>query len=108
MIDVGFILTCVFVGCVALLGALTLFVRAENIERNGLVGSLTLATSLIAMALLEHDWSVNFPYGAGTLISICLLAIFGFALGRFLDYILGPREHSADSREATIGADLAE
>src|SRR5579862_7973950 len=103
MIDLGFPIACLFVGCAVLLGLLTLFVRAENIERNVLVGSLTLATSLIAVALLHHDWAINFPYGGWTLTWICILAVFGFGIGRALDHMLGAREHSADSREETLG-----
>ena len=106
--SIGFLLACVFVGFMVLVGIFTLFVRAENIERNVLVGMLTLATSLIAVCLLVHDSHHGFPYGAPSVVAICLLALFGFFLGRILDLILGPQLHSSETREATLGVDLAD
>ena len=107
-IGIGFVLACIFVGFCTAVGIFTLFVRAENIERNVLVGLLTLATCLLAFVVLGFDDRNGFQMGTGGLISVCLLAAFGFGLGRVLDYLLGPLTHSPDSREAVLGADLAD
>jgi hypothetical protein len=100
----GYILTVIFVSMVALFGMLTLFVRAMNIERNALVGTLTFMTAAISGIVLATADNLS----NAALISLCALSLVGFAVGRFIDYVLGAREHSADSREATLGADLAD
>jgi len=102
-ISIEFILACLFVGSALVLGFLTLFVQAENIERNILVGLFTLTTALIGVALLQQDYRTDFQFGTGGLVSISVLAVSGFAIGRIVDAVLGPMT----SNESTIDADLA-
>jgi hypothetical protein len=90
-----------------MVGVCLFFVRAENIERNVLVASLTLATSLISVALLRHDYLHSFRFGSPALLSLCLLAAFGFFIGRVLDFVLGARPEF-EAPEGTLGTDLAD
>ena len=107
-ISTSFVLASVFAGCALLLGLCTLFVRAENIERTVMVGSLTIGTSLCALVVLARCYKTGIGMEAGNLAGICILAVSGFALGRMIDLMLGPRPYSPDSREGTLGADLAD
>jgi hypothetical protein len=100
---VYFILAVVFVAIVGLFGAALMFVRGENIERNYLVGGLTILTALVAGTML-----VGLPPASqtsATLVSISLVSVVGFVVGRVIDAILGPRDHTDP---ATLGADLSD
>lgn len=100
---IAYILAVIFVAIVGLFGAALMFARAENIERNYLVGGLTLLTSCVAGIMLA-----GLPSSAqtsATLISISLISVLGYGLGRGIDLILGPRDHTD---QGTLGADLAD
>jgi len=100
----AYILAVIFVAMVALFGLFLLFSRGLNIERNGLVGSFTFITAAMAGIILANVASL----GAISMLSLCFLAVSGFAVGRAIDFLLGPREHSEETREGTWGADLAD
>ncbi len=104
----AFILTAIFVSLVVLFGFFCLFVNAENVERNILVGGLTLLTAVIAAGLLVVDANRHHPEGTAGLVSICALSLLGYGVGRVIDRILGPTDHTVDSKEGTLGADLAD
>ncbi|AIE87045.1 hypothetical protein [Fimbriimonas ginsengisoli] len=102
-----YILAVVFVGIMVLFGLSLLFVKAENIERNLLVGVLTLLCAGIAGVMLA-ELPVASQTGA-VLTSITLVSIFGYVVGRIIDYFLGPVEESEeDIKHPTLGADLAD
>src|SRR4051812_10259065 len=87
-----FLVACVFVGAMALVGLGVLFVRAENIERPNLVAATTLLMSLIAIMLLWNAGKGSTNVSSGVAWSAILLSLFGFALGRVWDAILGARD----------------
>jgi hypothetical protein len=93
-VQLVFFLTCMFLGCVYLLGVFTLFVRAGSIERNVMVGGTTLLFALIASVLVYHDYMTSFPYGIGRLLALCVFSTLGFLGGWLL--------------EARLDADLAD
>lgn len=100
---IAFILAVIFVAIVGLFGAALMFARAENIERNYLVGGLTLLTACVAGVMLA-----GLPSGSqtsATLTSISLVSVLGYGIGRGVDLILGPRDHTD---QGTLGADLAD
>ncbi len=86
-----FIVACVYVGATILAGLFMLFVRAENIERPFVVSGLTLSGALFSLILLDHLKHTDLNFGFGSLLLVCLVATVGFALGRLIDWILGPR-----------------
>lgn len=100
---IAYILAVVFVAIVGLFGAGLMFARAENIERNYLVGGLTLLTACVAGIMLAG--LAPAAQTSATLTSISLVSILGYGIGRGIDLILGPRDH-AD--QGTLGADLAD
>lgn len=101
-----YLLACLFVAMVGLFGAFLLFARAENIERNYLVGTLTVLFVVIAGVML---WQVPAASQTGpVLLSISLTSLVGFGFGRLVDYLMGPRAEPSDNTEATLGADLAD
>lgn len=100
----GFILAVIFISIVGLFGIFTLFVRAENIERTGLVGGLTVLTALIAGLVLTLVPGLS----NATLISVSCLSVLGFVVGRVIDALLGPRDVVPETEESVIGADLAD
>lgn len=100
---IAYIVAVIFVGIVGLFGAALMFARAENIERNYLVGGLTLLTACISGVMLA-----GLPSSAqtsATLTSISLVSVLGYGVGRGIDLILGPRDHADKS---SLGADLAD
>lgn len=103
-----FILACLFVALVLLFGLFSLFTRATNIERNVVVGGLTILTSLVAAAFLVIDYRSGHRSGVGALVSACLVALMGYFVGRAIDWLLGPVAVSDESRQGTLGADLAD
>lgn len=104
--SVWYTVVSVFVVFVGVTGLGLLFVRGSRIERNALVGTLTLATAILAGLILYLTGSESFtPSG---LVMVALLSITGFAFGRGLDWWLGARSRSRDARNATLGADLAD
>ena len=102
------LLASIFVAMVVIFGVFLSFARPENIERPFLVGVLTTVTSLAAAGLLWTEWQQGGAGHAGTAVAYSLFAASGFALGRAVDTILGPRTMSADERQATLGAELAD
>jgi hypothetical protein len=102
-----FILACVIVGAMGVVGLGILFVRAENIERPNLVAGTTLAFSLFAAFLLANAASGGAAVGSATAWSAISLSIFGFVLGRVWDFILGSRD-KVHHDNATLGSDLAD
>lgn len=101
-----YILTVVFVAVMALFGLFAMFVRAEHIERNYLVGGLTVAGAAIAGVMLAE---LPVPSQTGPiLLSIALISLFGYGFGRLIDYLMGPRFDPVDSTQPTLGADLAD
>ncbi|HWD39587.1 MAG TPA: hypothetical protein VG944_12110 [Fimbriimonas sp.] len=107
-LQIGFDLTCMFVGIMLLVGLFTLFVKAENIERNFLVGGLTLSTALLAIPLLDNAYRHDFPNGYGSLFAVWLLAGLGFGIGRWFDHLLGARSRMEERDDSTFGAHLAD
>lgn len=101
------ILVTLFVVTVGTFGIFLAFARPENIERPLLVGALTTLTALISGWLVWLEWHQGADR-PGSAIAFGLFAVSGFALGRALDTILGPRTVSADDRQATLGADLSD
>jgi hypothetical protein len=100
---IAYILAVVFVAAVGVFGAALMFARAENIERNYLVGGLTLLTASVAGIMLASLPAAS--QSSATLTSISLVSVLGYGIGRGIDLILGPRDH-AD--QGTLGADLAD
>jgi hypothetical protein len=102
-----YILTVIFVCIVALFGMFAMFVRAENIERNFLVGGLTILTAVIAGIMLAE-----LPVASQTgpiLTSIALVSLFGYGIGRLIDYLMGPTVERTDpTQPTTLGADLSD
>ncbi len=84
------------------------FARPENIERPFMVGAFTTATACVAGWLLWLEWHTGTPGSSGSAIAFSLFAVSGFALGRAIDTIMGPRTRAADDRQSTLGADLAD
>lgn len=103
------LLATLFVALVAMFGLFLMFARAENIERPFMVGGLTVATAAISSWLLWLEWQTGVPGGhAGSAVAFALFSASGFALGRAIDAIMGAKVHSADERQATLGAELAD
>jgi hypothetical protein len=102
-------LATLFVALVAMFGVLLMFARPENIERPFMVGGFTVATAGISSWLMWLEWqSSGAANHGGTAVAFALFAASGFALGRAIDQIMGPMAHSADERQATLGAELAD
>ena len=102
------LLATLFVVLVAVFGMFLTYARPENIERPFMVGALTTATSLVAGWLLWLQWHQGDPNRAGSAVAFALFAVSGFAIGRAIDVAMGPRTMSADERQATLGAELAD
>jgi hypothetical protein len=102
-----FLLACVIVGAMAVVGLGLLFVRAENIERPNLVAGTTLLFCAIAAALLWNASHAPRPAASSVAWSAITLSIFGFALGRVWDIILGARS-KVHHDDATLGLDLSD
>lgn len=101
----GHFLAILFVGMVALFGLAVLFVRSEVIERDGLVGGLTLFTCAIAGAILASPNLLSKP----TLFGVCVLSFSGYVFGRIIDRAMGPQDPKpAEFNEGTMGVDLAD
>lgn len=103
------LLATLFVAVVTMFGVFLAFARPENIERPFMVSLFTLATALVSGWLLWLEWQT--PGGAnhsGSAVAFALFSVSGFALGRAVDTIMGPLTHSADERQATLGAELAD
>ena len=83
------------------------FARPENIERPFMVGAMTTASSFLAGWLIWLQWH-SYTRSAGSEVAFAFLAVAGFGLGRALDVAMGPRPLSADERQGTLGADLAD
>lgn len=97
-----------FVTLVGVFGMFLAFARPENIERPLMVGALTTATALLSGWLLWLETQHGNPNHQGIAVAYALFALTGFALGRAIDVVMGPRRASADERQATLGADLAD
>jgi len=103
------LLATLFVALVTMFGVLLMFARTENIERPFMVGLFTTGTALLAGWLLWLEWQqAATTSSSGTAIAFALFSVSGFALGRAVDVIMGPRTHSAEERQATLGAELAD
>lgn len=102
------LLASLFVALVAVFGMFLAYARPENIERPLMVGALTTLTAVVSGWLLWLEWHQGAPNGSGTTIAFALFAVAGFALGRAVDAIMGPRRETADERQATLGAELAD
>ncbi len=102
-----FILACVVVGAMAVIGLGVLFVRAVNIERTTLVAGTTLVACLIAAIMLWNASAAGQRASDGVAWSAIALSIFGFSLGRIWDVVLGPRS-KVHHDDATLGTDLAD
>lgn len=102
------LLATLFVALVVTFGVFLSFARPENIERPFMVGLMTTVTGLIAGWLLWLEWQQGGGARSGSSIAYALFAASGFALGRAIDMIMGPRTLSADERQATLGAELAD
>lgn len=94
-------------GCMALLGLGVLFVRAKHIERRWVVALPTLFAAMFAIYLLSIQpvWAG----GADTTLPLVatIISILGFAIGRLVDYTLGPLD-TVKRDQATYNADLAD
>jgi hypothetical protein len=106
---IWWIVSAVIAGCMALVGVGVLFVRAKNIERRWVVALPTLLGTMLSVYILAVQ-----PVWAGgrdttlPLLAV-LIAVFGFAIGRFVDFALGPRPlEEIKQDQATYGADLAD
>lgn len=97
-----------FVLLAAVFGMFLLYARPENIERPILVGSLTSLTAFVAGWLLWLQSHQGNPDKAGSAVLFALIPVAGFALGRGIDAIMGPRRATADERQATLGAELSD
>ena len=98
----------IFVSLAVVFGLFLMFARPENIERPFMVGGLTTATSLISGWLLWLQWQEGDTTRSGSAIAFALFAMAGFAIGRAIDVAMGPRTMTADERQATLGAELAD
>lgn len=107
-LSMAFILSAIFVSLVILFGLILLFAKPENIERTGLVGSLTALTGLIGLLLLWQDHRSLHTAGTAGLVSICAVSLVGYVMGRFIDYTLGPRDLPEDTPEGKLNTDLAD
>jgi hypothetical protein len=96
----------IFVAFVGVFGMGVLFVRGTNIERNALVGTLTVITAVIAGLILALSGSRNFSEWG--LVFISLFSLTGYFFGRGLDRWLGAKSRSDDARNTTLGADLSD
>ncbi len=102
-------ISAVFVGAMVVFGLGILFVRAARMERNILVGSLTLLTTLIAGFVLKSYSASSSQFTASQMISMMMLCLVGFGVGWLFDRIAGPKTlASSDEREATLGSELAD
>jgi hypothetical protein len=99
-------LTAVFVAFVGVTGMGLLFVRATNIDRNAMVGTLTFITAAIAGLLMYISGSTRMSEWA--LVVVALFSMTGYFLGRGLDRWLGAKGPSRDTRKGTLGADLSD
>jgi hypothetical protein len=102
-----FLLACVVVGAMSVVGLGLLFVRAENIERRNLVAATTLTFSAIAAIVLWNASRGTEGVASAAAWSAIVLSLFGFALGRVWDVILGARS-KVHHDPATLGSDLAD
>lgn len=102
-----FLVACIIVGAMSLVGLGVLFARSENIERPNLVGATTLVFCAVAVFLLWDGSRTGINIGPGVGWSAIGLSLFGFALGRVWDLILGGRD-KVHHDDATLGADLAD
>ncbi|HSI72940.1 MAG TPA: hypothetical protein VK934_07160 [Fimbriimonas sp.] len=101
-----FTVASVFVAVVGAFGLGLLFVRGTNIERNGLVGFLTVVTAVVAGLILGMSGSRNMSEWG--LVVVSLFSVTGFFFGRGIDMWLGARGRSDDARNATLGSDLSD
>jgi hypothetical protein len=99
-------LTAVFVAFVAVFGMGLLFVRATNIERNAMVGTLTFITAVISGLIMYLTGSTRMTEWA--LFIVALFSMTGYFFGRGLDRWLGAKGPSRDTRKGTLGADLSD
>ena len=97
-----------FVLLAAVFGMFLLYARPENIERPILVGTLTSLSAFVAGWLLWLQSHQGNPDKTGSAVLFALIPIAGFALGKGIDTIMGPRRQTADERQATLGADLSD
>ncbi len=98
--------TVIFVSFVSVMGLGLLFVRATNIDRNALVGTLTFLTAAIAGLILFLSGSQRMTEWA--LVITALFSMTGFFLGRGIDRWLGAKGPSTDARKGTLGSDLSD
>jgi hypothetical protein len=96
----------VFIAFVGVFGLGVLFVRGTNIERNLLVGFLTVVTAAIAGAILALSGSRNMSDWGLAVVS--LFSVTGFFAGRGIDMWLGARGPSDETRQGTLGSDLSD
>src|SRR5512133_1161811 len=102
-----FLLACVVVAAMALVGLGTLFVRAENIELPNLVAACTLVGCIIAMVILAAAARTTLSVANATSWTAIVLSFMGFAAGRVWDLALGARD-KLHHDSATLDADLAD
>lgn len=100
---VQYFLAVLVVSALGVFGLGTMFARASNIERNGLVGGATLFTVAVGIVILASVPSYAFTPAA--LVSTVLVSGLGYPVGRLLDRIAGPRDETADPLRP---ADLAD
>lgn len=93
-------LAILFVSGVTLFGLFSMFAQPSNIERTALVGGLTTLTALISIWMLAVLPPV--AQTGPTLTSISLVSLVGYALGRFIDYVLGPKPLSQTPRAGEL------
>jgi len=92
-----------------LFGLGLLFVRAAWIERDTLVASLTLITTLIACVVLYSNAPRSNQFTSSQMVSLMMLSVLGFGIGWLYDRLIGPKPLAPrDDREATLGAELAD
>lgn len=101
-------LAAVIVGCVTLMAVGIFFVRASNIERRGMVATVTLigcALSIYLLVIAPRVPDREVPIAAAAAV----ISVLGFVVARVIDFALGPIAVPTVGRDPAIhDADLAD
>src|SRR5207302_875817 len=92
---------------VMLVGVALLFSRPTNIERQVMVGGITILGSLVSSFLMHRSQAAGGPINAFQVFGFVFIAFAFFGWAWLLDYALGPLPVDREADEDTFGAHLS-